>query len=162
MYTGTNNARDADVEPGDRPCGNVNGPAPNADLSDVVLQFLAIGDTPYDGTDNACLDSNGNEQRPCTDWNCGSPEPSNTCLYTGTEYTCMKESIIPHMKTLNTEAAFAVHVGDILKGVVGATNERCTDAALDARMNLFDGTYHFPSAVCTYVHAVHPWLTLPM
>lgn len=137
-YTGTNEGKNLEVEQRDRPCGNINGPAPEEDLSDVVIQFLVIGDTPYDGSATACLDSTNQEQKPCTDWDCGSPALGNTCLYTGSEYTCLKEDIIPHMKTLNNRAAFAAHIGDMLKGS-GGNSMRCTPAALGVRKDLFNG-----------------------
>ena len=104
----------------------------------ITMHYVRTGFVLSDN--NAVLkDTNGNEQSPCTDWDCGDPPVGNTCRYSGSEFACMKDTIIPYMKSLSGQAAFVAHIGDMLKGVPGATNTRCTDYALGARKDLFDG-----------------------
>jgi hypothetical protein len=129
---------------------NVQGPTPLADKSNVVVEFWAWGDSPYDFLVDTCLDKNGD---PSTCKDCAKknseideiPWP-NTCTFEGDDFKCVKDSIIPFMnrKMNNGVGAFQVHLGDILKGTNSAANSRrCTTASFDSRAKLFEPAKNF-------------------
>lgn len=133
-YTGNNPIGDEDFD-----CGNIRGPAPFQNGSNIVIQFLAFGDTPYDGQDETCIDNTGSKINPCLDYSCRNPPYPNNCTYEGLEYQCVKDAIIPYMKTRNDTAAFAVHIGDILDGAYNTPNNKCSASAYESRRDLFSG-----------------------
>ena len=110
VYTGSNDGS----LPG---CGDFQGPAPFDDRSNIVIQFLAFGDTPYDGSAISCINAEGQVEKPCTLYDCTKDPPyPNTCTYEGSDFRCLRDHTLPYMKGLSTTAAFAVHIGDFLKG----------------------------------------------
>ena len=133
---------------------NIQGPAPLPDKSNVVVQFFAFGDTPYDDSCSSCNTCivNGIPQANCniytctvSDSNIGSLPINNTCTYEGTQFNCLKNTILPYMKskTLAKEAAFSVHVGDLIKGKADGNNRRCQNSSFTSRKNLFSALDNF-------------------
>lgn len=129
---------------------NVQGPTPLSDKSNVVVEFWAWGDSPYDFMVDTCLDENGD---PSTCKGCAKknseidkiPWP-NTCTFEGDDFKCVKDSIIPftNRKMNDGDGAFQVHLGDILKGTNSAANSRrCTTASFDSRAKLFEPAKNF-------------------
>ena len=111
----------------------------------MALQFFAFGDTPYDDISNTCIE-NGIHVEDCALYTCtvsnsdlDSLPVNNTCTYKGLHFACLKNSILPYMQaqTEMGEAAFSVHVGDILKGRPSGGNTRCQDSSFTSRKNLF-------------------------
>jgi hypothetical protein len=119
---------------------NWQGPLPVS--SNTVLQFVAFGDSPYDANANTCIGKDGQPQNPCKRYNCTKNEvqSGNTCTYEGPEYQCVKESIIPYInrKIANGGAAFALHVGDIIKG-----GGKCSEASFESGKALFSQSSNF-------------------
>ena len=114
----------------------------------TVLQFFAMGDSPYDQSANTCIAKDGSPQQPCTRYDCtraNNLPDENTCTYEGTEYKCIKSNIIPYIndKLASGEAAFVVHVGDFIKGNKSAPNKRCSDASFESRKTLFSQCSNF-------------------
>ena len=132
--------------------------------SNVVLQFFALGDFPYDeestttvtGSDSKCGTSNSDAPKNADQ--CEYPPNSENvfactkgCTYEGQEYSCWKDTIIPWMNdssrtsssTWVTEAkpAFSVHVGDFLKGNGSGNSGRCNPDSFASRRELFAGMY---------------------
>eukprot|EP00986_Skeletonema_menzelii_P005447 scaffold1978_cov144-Skeletonema_menzelii.AAC.13 len=147
VYEYTNTGRECDLNEGG---DNVQGPAPLADKRNVVLDFWAWGDSPYDFMVDTCLDKDGD---PSTCKDCAKknsdmkkmPYP-NTCTFEGADFKCVKETIIPFMngKMDQGDGAFQVHLGDILKGTNAAANSRrCTPASFDSRAKLFQPAKNF-------------------
>jgi len=125
---------------------NWQGPTPT--LDNTVLQFFAFGDSPYDGDANTCIGTDGLPQNPCTRYDCkkiNTLQKFNTCTYKGPQYRCLKNKIIPYMndKLTNGEAAFALHIGDIIKGQ--KPNKRCSAASFESRKTLFSQCPNFLS-----------------
>lgn len=123
---------------------NWQGPTPT--LDNTVLQFFAFGDSPYDGDANTCIGTDGLPQNPCTRYDCtkiNTLQKFNTCTYKGPQYRCLKNKIIPYMndKLTNGEAAFALHIGDIIKGQ--KPNKRCSAASFESRKTLFSQCPNF-------------------
>jgi hypothetical protein len=82
-----------------------------ASVASLVMSFIAFGDTPYDGN---------------------RPPP-----FEGSDYRCLKNTILPGIKSLSKEADFVWHVGDIKKG--GANfSMHCTDEVFRSRQKLFE------------------------
>lgn len=120
-----------------------NWQGPNRSSDNTVMKFFAFGDVPYDDDANTCIGEDGVPQEPCTRYNCTKLrklQRDNTCTYEGSEYRCLKDNIIPYMngKFADGDAAFALHVGDIIKGDKFASNKRCSDASFESRQNLFN------------------------
>ena len=120
---------------------NWQGPTPRS--NDTVLQFFAFGDVPYDDNANTCIGEDGLPQIPCTRYDCTTPRllpRENKCTYEGSEYKCLKDNIIPYMndKVAVGNVAFALHVGDIIKGDKFASNKRCNEASFESRKTLFN------------------------
>jgi hypothetical protein len=90
---------------------DVNGPVLPTP-GNTLVRFVAFGDTPYDGN---------------------SAPP----LYTGREYDCVQDTMIPGINdNLAATIDFVVHIGDIKAGgsrLAGA----CNDALLANRRDLF-------------------------
>jgi len=131
----------------------VQGPVPFADKSDVVVQFFAFGDSPYDAKCEKCntciaLDD-VTQEADCTRFDCldyTTLEDDNTCTYEGREYECWRDTIIPYMNSRIDagDAAFSVHAGDFIKGVSALqTSPRCNPYALASRRNLFSAIPNF-------------------
>eukprot|EP00986_Skeletonema_menzelii_P006648 scaffold2532_cov79-Skeletonema_menzelii.AAC.9 len=120
---------------------NWQGPTPRSD--NTVLQFFAFGDVPYDDNANTCIGIDDLPQISCTRYNCLEQRLlpiENTCTYEGSEYRCLKDNIIPYIndKVVNGDAAFALHVGDFIKGGTLASNKRCSEASFESRKTLFN------------------------
>ncbi len=128
---------------------NVQGPLPLADKRNVVVDFWAFADSPYDFMVDTCLDKNGNDStcKECAVNNSDMkklPYP-NTCTFEGEDFECLKDSIIPYMnrKMNGGDGAFQVHVGDILKGTPDGKSRRCTEASFGSRAKLFQPAKNF-------------------
>jgi hypothetical protein len=81
-----------------------------ASAASLVMSFIAFGDTPYDA--------------------------KHPPLFEGSEYCCLKNTILPGIKSLSNKADFVWHVGDIKKG--GANfSMHCTDEVFRSRQKLF-------------------------
>ena len=130
-------------------------------LANIVLQFFATGDLPYD-EEATTIVSGGNDAK-CGTSNSDSPSIADTCshngvnfacaagcTYQGQEYFCWKDTIIPWMNnpsrpssdTWVSEAkpAFSIHVGDFLKGNGSGNSGRCNPDSFASRRELFAGT----------------------
>lgn len=88
---------------------DIQGPAPTAE--NLIMQFFAIGDTPYDEE-------------------AGTP-------FEGEEYDCLSTIILPGMMFLVDEVDFIAHIGDIKKGNGAGGDPYCTDAVFGSRSDLF-------------------------
>eukprot|EP00986_Skeletonema_menzelii_P003468 scaffold1052_cov115-Skeletonema_menzelii.AAC.1 len=146
VYEYTNTGKSCSIGGGD----NVQGPAPLPDKRNVMLDFWAWGDSPYDYMVDTCLDENENLStcNECKKENGDIDEMPypNTCTFEGADFKCVKESIIPFMngKMDQGDGAFQVHLGDILKGTNAAANSRrCTPASFDSRAKLFQPAKNF-------------------
>jgi hypothetical protein len=90
---------------------DVNGPILPT-LTNTVMRFVAFGDTPYDGR-------------------------SLPPLYTGTEYACVQNTMIPGINNnLATTIDFVAHIGDIKAGGSRMAGV-CNDTLFANRRDLF-------------------------
>lgn len=125
---------------------NWQGPTPRSD--NTVLQFFALGDAPYDEDANTCIGENGSPQDPCVRYDCSRVNRlpiDNTCTYEGSEFSCIKNNIIPYIndKINSGDSAFVLHIGDIIKGRNSGNNKRCSNASFESRRKLFSQCSNF-------------------
>lgn len=146
-------------------CGIQSDAIPTS--SNIVLQFFALGDFPYD-EESTTTASGVNKAKCGTDNSDDSPENADTCTYggrsfkctsectyEGQEYACWRDDIIPWMKNPErtsssswvtaAKPAFSVHVGDFLKGNGSGNSGRCNPDSFASRQALFAGEYQHVS-----------------
>lgn len=107
-----------------------------------------MGDAPYDGDANTCIGENGSPQDPCLRYDCSRVNRlpiDNKCTYEGSEFSCIKNNIIPYIndKINSGESAFVLHIGDIIKGRNAGNNKRCSNASFESRRKLFSQCSNF-------------------
>ena len=118
------------------------------------MEFMALGDTPYDDscpTCNTCIED-GQAVEDCTIHDCTISNSdmdtlaiNNTCTFEGDEYDCLTSRILPYidMKMDAGDAAFTVHMGDILKGDGNGGSRRCQESSYMSRRALFGNLDNF-------------------
>lgn len=78
----------------------------------LVMQFLAMGDSPYDSV-------------------------ADPPLYEGHQYNCIRDSMVPGVAQMDPTPAFLAHIGDIKRGNATGTDDSCNRRLFDSRRNLF-------------------------